>query len=66
MSLSRDDVAKVSTLARPENPFRLMDLLCFVGLGGIFLAAVFWRMKQVNLIPVKDPRLAESLSFENA
>jgi hypothetical protein len=57
----------VMPTSRPEgNPFRLADLLCFVGLGGIFLAVVFWRMGQSNLIPVRDPRLAESLSFENA
>jgi hypothetical protein len=53
--------------ARPAGiPFRLMDLACFFGIGGLFLAAVFWRLSRSNLIPVKDPRLSESLSFENA
>jgi hypothetical protein len=53
--------------ARPDGiPFRLMDLACFVGIGGLFLAAVFWRLGRTNLIPVNDPRLSEALSFENA
>ena len=53
--------------SRPEgNPFRWTDLACFVGIGGLFAAAVLWRLGRVNLLPVKDPRLGESLSFENA
>jgi len=53
--------------ARPDGmPFRLMDLACFVGIGGLFLAVVFWRLGRTNLIPVNDPRLSEALSFENA
>ena len=48
------------------SPFRLMDLACLVGLVGLFFAATFWRMGRVKLIPVKDPRLGESLRFENA
>jgi hypothetical protein len=47
-------------------PFRLMDLACFAGIGGLFLAVVFWRLGRTNLIPVNDPRLDEALSFENA
>jgi hypothetical protein len=47
-------------------PFRIMDVACFVGIGGLFVAALLWRMGRVNLIPVRDPRLDESLSFENA
>ena len=45
---------------------RLVDVLCFVGIGGLFLSALLWRLARVNLIPVGDPRLAESLGFENA
>jgi len=53
--------------ARTAGPlFRLVDVACFVGLGGLFLAAVAWRLGRVQLIPVRDPRLAESLEFENA
>jgi len=53
--------------SRPDGmPFRAVDLACFVGIGGIFLAAVFRRLGRVSLIPVRDPRLGESLSLENA
>ena len=43
----------------------LLDLLCFVGIGGVFLATAIWRMSRQALIPVRDPRLRESLQFEN-
>jgi hypothetical protein len=43
-----------------------MDLACFAGIGGLFLAVVIWRLGRTNLIPVNDPRLDEALSFENA
>ena len=52
---------------RPAGPLvRLVDVLCFVGLGGLFCAALAWRLARVNLIPQRDPRLDESLEFENA
>ena len=31
----------------------------------LFMAAYAWRMRRLALIPVRDPRLAESLGFEN-
>jgi hypothetical protein len=43
----------------------LLDLTTFVGIGGIFLAVYAWRMRAKALVPVGDPRLAESLAFEN-
>ncbi|PIE65671.1 MAG: quinol:cytochrome C oxidoreductase [Deltaproteobacteria bacterium] len=43
----------------------IVDLLAFIGIGGLFLAVVTWRMAAKPVAPVKDPRLAESLSFEN-
>ena len=52
---------------RPSgSPFRIFDLLCFVGIGGIFLAGILRRLRRVSLIPARDPRLAESLSAEHA
>jgi hypothetical protein len=41
------------------------DLLCFVGVGGLFLACFGLAMRRRALVPVGDPRLPESLSFEN-
>lgn len=42
-----------------------LDILCFVGIGGIFIAVVTWAMNRHALVPLKDPRLAESVNFEN-
>jgi len=46
-------------------PLSLMDLLVFVGIGGLFTASVVRRLGAHALVPAKDPRLAESLGFEN-
>lgn len=43
----------------------LMDLLTLVGVMGLFLATYWWMAAGRNLIPTRDPRLSESLSFEN-
>jgi hypothetical protein len=43
----------------------LMDPLCWVGVFGFFLAALGMGLKKHRLVPVKDPRLTESLAFEN-
>ena len=49
------------------GPFapHLLDLLCFVGVGGTFLAGVVEVLRRRPLLPLKDPRLGESLRFEN-
>ena len=46
-------------------PLSLVDLTAFVGLGGLFVGAFVTRMKSCALVPKRDPRLGESLSFEN-
>lgn len=43
----------------------IADITCLLGIGGIYFAVFFKKLATINLIPVKDPRLAESLSFEN-
>jgi hypothetical protein len=45
--------------------FSLVDVASFVGIGGIFFGVATLAMKKAPLIPVKDPRLRESLAFEN-
>jgi len=42
-----------------------LDITCFIGIGGIYLGVLFKGLKKVALIPKKDPRLSESISFEN-
>jgi hypothetical protein len=46
-------------------PLSLMDAAVFVGVGGLFFAAAVRRLGAHALVPMKDPRLAESLGFEN-
>jgi len=46
-------------------PLSLMDAATFLGIGGLFFASVARRLGAASLVPVRDPRLSESLSFEN-
>ena len=51
----------------PASPFpHLLDLAILVGLGGVWVAAAAFVAKEHSLLPERDPRLAESLAFENA
>lgn len=43
----------------------LLDLTTLLGVGGSFLAAIGWQLRRRALIPVRDPRLPESMLFEN-
>jgi hypothetical protein len=45
--------------------FGLAEILSFVGVGGVFVAAFTFMLGRAPLIPVKDPRLPESLAFQN-
>jgi hypothetical protein len=45
--------------------FHAMDLTAWLGVGGVFVAWFARTASKVNLIPVKDPNLANSLAFEN-
>jgi len=36
-----------------------------VGMGGLYLASTAWMLRGASLVPLGDPRLAESLAFEN-
>jgi len=56
----------VPSLSPEHAPFGLLDVCCFVGLGGVWLAAATLWLRRRSLLAVGDPRLAESLAFENA
>ena len=45
--------------------FGLNDILIVVGMGLFFIGGFLFNLKNVNLIPVKDPRLDEALNFTN-
>jgi hypothetical protein len=42
-----------------------LDVAAFVAVGGCFVAAASWLLRRQALVPLRDPRLAESLAFEN-
>ncbi len=42
-----------------------LDALCLLGMAGVFLAAFGWALGRKALVPVKDPRIIESIKFEN-
>lgn len=46
-------------------PLGLIDILLLVGLGCLYLASALRVVGERALVPVKDPRLGESLAFEN-
>lgn len=46
--------------------FDVLDVLCLIGLGGLFAAGMAWRATGPSLVPERDPRLPESLALENA
>jgi hypothetical protein len=49
-----------------DVPFGLVDILCLIGVLGLFIGICARRARGINLIPTGDPRLADSLAFENA
>jgi hypothetical protein len=44
----------------------VLDVAAFLSVGGCFVATAGWLLRRQALVPVHDPRLAESLAFENA
>ena len=44
---------------------RTMDILCLVGIGGLWVAHTFYLLRRSALMPIRDPKLAEGLALEN-
>lgn len=42
-----------------------LDLAAVLAVGGCFVATAGWVMRRQALVPLRDPRIAESLAFEN-
>ena len=57
---------QVMPTLHPEG-FRpsVLDVAALLTVGGCFVAAAGWLMRRQALVPLRDPRLAESLAFEN-
>ncbi|MBN1855264.1 MAG: quinol:cytochrome C oxidoreductase [Pirellulales bacterium] len=53
------------TFAPRHLPFGLLDICCLAAVGCMFFAGVIRTARRCALIPLKDPRLGESLTFEN-
>jgi hypothetical protein len=51
--------------SRPEFHIDLIDIAIFLGLGGLVIAIVIRKASHDALRPIHDPRLADSLAFEN-
>ncbi|HYF51394.1 MAG TPA: quinol:cytochrome C oxidoreductase [Planctomycetota bacterium] len=43
----------------------LLDIACLLGIGGLYVANLLRMAAKHPLVPVKDPRLDESLAFHN-
>ncbi|MCA9017116.1 MAG: quinol:cytochrome C oxidoreductase, partial [Planctomycetaceae bacterium] len=43
----------------------LVDVCCTIGVGGIYIAGLLKFAGQTSVMPVRDPRLEESLKFHN-
>jgi hypothetical protein len=46
--------------------FSPMYVTCFIGIGGLWFAGITKLASSTSLVPMGDPRLDESLRFENA
>ena len=46
--------------------FGLLDVTVYLAIGGLYSALLVWRLGRASLVPEGDPRLKESLAFENA
>ncbi len=42
-----------------------LDFTTLIGCSGVFLAAFGWSLRRQALVPLRDPRLPESITFEN-
>ncbi|HYO07923.1 MAG TPA: hypothetical protein VER17_03050 [Tepidisphaeraceae bacterium] len=45
--------------------FGLVEVLCFLGVGGVFMASYLRLLAKNPLRPLNDPRTTESLAFQN-
>ena len=53
-------------VAREHAAANWASLAVTLGLGGVLVAFLGWTTRAVSLLPERDPRLEESLTFENA
>jgi len=50
----------------PNGPqFGISDIGALLAVGGLFSFFFLYNLRQANLIPSKDPRLEQCLSYDN-
>lgn len=54
------------TATQDPAPVRITDLFLFAGMGCLYFAMLLFVLQRRPLIPVGDPRLSDSIAFENA
>ncbi|MFB6229756.1 MAG: hypothetical protein ABEL04_01265 [Salinibacter sp.] len=55
----------VLPVLRDGGGFHWLDFTCWLGLTGIFVGALMYRLRRHSLIPQNHPYLEDSLQFEN-
>jgi len=53
------------TLHEDGPRFTVLDLTTFLAVFGLFSGAAGWLLTRRPLVPLRDPRLPESVAFEN-
>jgi hypothetical protein len=56
----------VMPVLHEEAGFHLLDFTALLGLGGIWVAVLIFRMSRHSMVPQRDPRLGQSLGFLNS
>jgi hypothetical protein len=59
------DMMPTVTFSLTEPKAWVVTIAVFAGMAGLFVASTMFLLKGAALVPLKDPRLPESVSFEN-
>jgi hypothetical protein len=62
---TKDGAVQVAEYFHHHITFTGADIGFLVGFVGLFLALFGWSLSTAKLVPIKDPRLEESLNHEN-
>ena len=63
--LAEEHAGFMSQITEPLGPVAIMVVALVVGLGGLYLASTARLLRGAALVTLQDPRLPESLAFEN-
>ena len=51
--------------SKEHIPFGILDVTVFIGIASLYFAGILHFARDIPLVPVRDPRLSESIAFEN-